>query len=553
MKKFITVLLSIFLIFSTSLSAMAQNLLISSVTKEGENWVVKGTWDGNKPLTVEVLKQGKAWADVSSAGDIDILNYLAYFNQADNKDGSFEFKIANLSAEPEVRVYTNGEYFYHSRDTLNEINAASDATFYDSIMGYGFLDGIITDITGPLNNDEKTEFWNRIFTYKENKTGGFANFGDIVTSSREIAALIQVKHSDSAGLKTNLELLTSYGINQSDSWDIYTNQGEFAKEDYLTAAQEEILIAALKGKAGEVNSAYDFIEYFNNKVVLTACHNNVTDYLVRDIISKCDVILKEDTGKYSSLTSVQKLGVAKIINDSQSEFATVSQLAQKVLSESGKIADTPSDSNDSGKRGSSGAGFSVTTKPVEVVPPQDSGAIFTDIANYQWAETAIYALQEKGIVQGTGAQTFEPERSVTREEFVKMLVLAAGVMADNAVAPFEDVAQGAWYVPYIASAYNSGLVAGVTDTTFGIGSCITREQLAVMVHRAIATKGTLQSVDSDATFADFSSVSDFAKDAVTYVNAAGIMNGMGDGSFAPQMPVNRAQAAKVIYELITRL
>ena len=123
----------------------------------------------------------------------------------------------------------------------------------------------------------------------------------------------------------------------------------------------------------------------------------------------------------------------------------------------------------------------------------------------------------------------------------------------SAVAPFADSVDGAWYVPYIASAYNAKLVAGITDTTFGIGTCITREQLAVMVHRAIAAKGTLQSVASDAAFADFASVSDFAKDAVTYVSAAGIMNGMGDGSFAPQMPVNRAQAAKVIYELITRL
>ena len=164
MKKFITVLLSIFLIFSTSLSAMAQSLLISSVTKEGTNWVVKGTWSGNKPLTVEVLKQGKAWADVSSAGDIDILNYLAYFNQADNKDGSFEFKIANLSAEPEVRVYTNGEFFYHSRATLDDINASSDGMFYDSIMDYAFLNGIITDTIDPLNESEKTEFWNRLFT-----------------------------------------------------------------------------------------------------------------------------------------------------------------------------------------------------------------------------------------------------------------------------------------------------------------------------------------------------------------------------------------------------
>ena len=74
-----------------------------------------------------------------------------------------------------------------------------------------------------------------------------------------------------------------------------------------------------------------------------------------------------------------------------------------------------------------------------------------------------------------------------------------------------------------------------------------------MVHRAIAAKGNLQQVNATGAFTDFDLVSDFAKDAVVYVNAAGIMNGMGDGSFAPLQSVTRAQAAKVIYELITRL
>ena len=461
-----------------------------------------------------------------------------------------------MAAEPEIRVFSDDEFFYHSRATLDDINAASDGTFDDLIMGYAFLNGIITDITAPLNEGEKNEFWNKLYTYKESKSTGFTNFGEIVTAATENATLSKVMLSQTANdLNTNLALLNSYGIKNSNSYDIFMKKGDFAKETYLTDAQKATLFTVLKTKAGELNTIGEFIKYFNDKVVLTACHNNASDYLIRDIISKSDIILKEDTGKYSSLTPAQKLEVAKIINDSQAEFATVSQLAQKVATESGKIADTPSDSKDSGRGGSSGgnAGFSVTTQPPVVTPPQDSKAAFTDLSNHKWAETAIYALQQKGIIQGTSAQTFEPERGVTREEFVKMLVLAAGVMDNSSAVPFADAEPDAWYVPYIASAYNAKLVAGVTDTTFGIGTCITREQLAVMVHRAIAAKGNLQQVNATGAFTDFDLVSDFAKDAVVYVNAAGIMNGMGDGSFAPLQSVTRAQAAKVIYELITRL
>ena len=51
-------------------------------------------------------------------------------------------------------------------------------------------------------------------------------------------------------------------------------------------------------------------------------------------------------------------------------------------------------------------------------------------------------------------------------------------------------------------------------------------------------------------FDDYNNISDYAQDSVTKLQTAGIINGMGDGTFAPKGEVTRAMAAKVIYEIV---
>lgn len=576
MKKTIAFLLSIFLVFGTAVSAVAQGPIINSVTYEKGNYVISGTWSGDKPLAIEVLKKTieedgitrkLTWEDVESAVDFEILNYLVYFNQTDelNEDGGFEFKVSGLTEEPEIRVYSDGEYFYHSRATLDKINDAPkespdapEEEFENLIMGYEFLNGKITEIINILDEDEKTEFWNKLYTYKEEKSGGFANFGEIVTVAPEIALLSKVMLSQNEkDLKTKLEQLKTYGIADSNSWDIYMKTGKFADENYLTASHKELLFKDFTDKAGKYNRTNDFVKYFKEKVVLTACHDNTSDYLVRDIIDKADVLAGE-TEEYSKLKASQKLKVAGVINESENEYSSISELAKEIrYAANEKSSDDVKPGSSSGGSGGSGSskggtGYSVVPSVSDNIS-QENQKPFSDISAHKWAEAAIYALREKGIVQGTTASTFEPERGVTREEFVKMLVVAMDAVDESASAPFADVALGAWYAPYVASAYNAKLVNGITDSVFGIGNTITREQLAVMIYRALASKGNLENESSTQDFTDIDAVSDFALDAVNYVNAVGLMNGMGDGSFAPRSDVTRAQAAKVIYELIQRL
>jgi 2',3'-cyclic-nucleotide 2'-phosphodiesterase/3'-nucleotidase/5'-nucleotidase len=168
-----------------------------------------------------------------------------------------------------------------------------------------------------------------------------------------------------------------------------------------------------------------------------------------------------------------------------------------------------------------------------------------------WAQQAIGSLAEKGIVKGLENGNFAPTKSVTRAEFVTMLVRALNLSNSGAAASFNDVKQGAWYTDSIAAAVNAGLVKGSGNGKFEPGREITREEMAIMIVNALA--GQLPSIDTSAVlgeFADKASIAPYAKEAVAQLTQLGIVNGVAGGKFAPKAIANRAQAAVIIYRML---
>ena len=159
-------------------------------------------------------------------------------------------------------------------------------------------------------------------------------------------------------------------------------------------------------------------------------------------------------------------------------------------------------------------------------------------------------MYEKGIVSGMGEGKFSPNGQVTREQFAKMLVRALGEYDENAVCSFSDVAEGSWYYSYVASAFNSGIVYGVSDESFGTGRRITREDMAVMAYRASVKAGKMSATDAYEVFADDELFADYSKEAVYTLKAHGIMSGKGENKFEPKAYATRAEAARIIYGLI---
>ncbi len=198
-----------------------------------------------------------------------------------------------------------------------------------------------------------------------------------------------------------------------------------------------------------------------------------------------------------------------------------------------------------------GSGMGVMTRPAgtsstQTVVPDD---IYVDLGDVIWARNAIVSLSNMGVLKGTGKDTFEPKRTVKREEFVKMLV-AAFVDEDaktNAAGAFKDVDMSQWYAPYINTAVEKGIVNGISAERFGIGENISREDMATMAFRAVMS--TYASKENTAEkFGDYGDISDYAKEAVNVMAEQGIING-SDGKFMPKASATRAEAAKIIYEI----
>ena len=132
-----------------------------------------------------------------------------------------------------------------------------------------------------------------------------------------------------------------------------------------------------------------------------------------------------------------------------------------------------------------------------------------------------------------------------------MLFEAADVQVDEAENTFTDVAD-AWYKSYVLKAKNLGIVNGISDTEFGIGSNITRQDMAVMITRMFEAKN-LEISDANADdFSDADIVSDYAKKSVNFMKAIGLIEGY-DNLYRPLDNLTRAEAAKVIYGFIEYL
>ena len=191
------------------------------------------------------------------------------------------------------------------------------------------------------------------------------------------------------------------------------------------------------------------------------------------------------------------------------------------------------------------------TAGVEVVYPSTPKVVFNDIANYTWAQTEIATLYEMGIISGVTDTEFRPAELVTREQFAKLVVMACNALDRNASCDFRDVSGDAWYRDYVASAVKAGLIEGNDDGTFGSGKYITRQDMAVIINRALKYKG-VELTNQKTDFTDADSISDYAKDSVFLLAGAGIINGFDDGSFASFDNATRAQAAVLVYSLIGR-
>ncbi len=170
---------------------------------------------------------------------------------------------------------------------------------------------------------------------------------------------------------------------------------------------------------------------------------------------------------------------------------------------------------------------------------------FSDVPATYWASNSIDAMLATGVMDGFGNGTFGPDQPVTRAEFAKMLTVALDLPLPSRPPSFSDVPAGMWYSSYVAAVAQAGLMTGETATTFAPNAPVPREELAVLLMRALKLQPA-----GGLGFTDAGQVAAWAVPGVEAAVTAGYMLGYPDGTFRPLAPVTRAQAATVLARVI---
>ena len=179
---------------------------------------------------------------------------------------------------------------------------------------------------------------------------------------------------------------------------------------------------------------------------------------------------------------------------------------------------------------------------------------FTDVVAGTWYYGAAAYAYNNGLFAGMTPTTFAPNATMTRAMLVSVLWRLAGEPAPKAPNTFVDVPDGAWYTDAVTWAAENGVVSGIGGSRFDPSGFVTREQTAEILYNYAHSKGYDVSARADLTACpDAGSVSGWAEEALSWANAAGLINGTvrdGQTILDPQGSASRAQVAMILMNYV---
>ena len=172
---------------------------------------------------------------------------------------------------------------------------------------------------------------------------------------------------------------------------------------------------------------------------------------------------------------------------------------------------------------------------------------FYDVPNDAYYYEAVKWAAEKGVTSGIGNSLFAPNQPCTRAQIVTFLWRAAGSPVVNYLMPFTDVDEGVYYAEAVRWAASTGIVTGLTETTFGANGVCTRAQVVTMLYRFAKVQGmdTTQGGMAIREFDDFDSVPAYALEAMDWAVNTGVFKG-DNNRLLPQNACTRAQIVTLL-------
>lgn len=565
MKKLLILVLSIGLIFSgfgVNATDAPEFSAEMNYDKENNRYIISGTVAGNMgnvPMTLSVLK---------SNGD-----FYTGFQTIAKRNGElieFTFDALNFPADAATDTYTlcvSSEFFTHTQTFSLPIFSVEDQfVFLETVNGY--IENGGTGICESAKvNAEYLGLSETDFELGEESVNVFDTF---ITSPYDIPDEFNFSNTDGinkisiawkkccvdffnalaaaelADIETSLDL--TQWISQ-----YYTalNIDKENPETVYSEAKINVYFGDVKGTSAfldkmkaitDASNTTDIVNSVNEAILLSAIQT-MKYTAVSDIFTSFSQLFDVNDDLYSRLTSTEIGNVyTKMAGNSYSTYLTA-------VADFNKLAEEEIRNRKSGESGGSSSGSSGGGKVFVPETPGDEAVSevyeLSDLNDAEWAREAVTYLVSKGIINGRGNGKFEPNADITRAEFIKIVVMALGLQVEDG-SSFNDVSPKSWYAPTVFTAKKYGIVFGDDNNNFNPDDNISRQDMATILYRAY----NIQNDSVAHEFTDHNEISDYAKEAVNALNSRGIINGMGDGSFAPLSNATRAQAAQIIYNII---
>lgn len=581
-KRLFALLLALTVIF-TSISVVcateevAPQIKVEHRPTEGNTLIVTGTLDLERAGTDLILRFVKGTeckfvefttTTFAEDGETVIYTFPAMLLPNSLTSGNYTIEVSGEELSQPITYPFEYNGADRTLDALTKINAARSTKTVGSVITSNNDEEIpYVEILGIKGSESITQ----IDVYN-----GFGDYGKAAFEERMAVMSYTLPtgfgtNEDKAAITAALEIFTeayeeaiSLGLFAEadskadfDAWYAkYYKKYEFDKapNDKITEVLEatradDDFIRRIK-EATEPMTKAEVQTFLYNSAALSTIASKTNDEIVRMLFAFDDEGSYfeglDPESEYSKLSALKK---SKVISGIRGKvYTTCADVVLDVNELIGKMGDS-TDENTSSGGGGGGGRVVMPNPPVEEDKATDAEkSIFNDLDSVSWAKTAIEYLFDKGVVNGKADGVYAPDDNVTRAEFIKIIVVAMGISGDIEDTPFTDVEENEWYAPYIAAAYKGGVVLGAEDGAFYPNASITREDMATILYRALGVKAQ---DGASLKFIDANSVSDYAKEAVSFLASKKIINGFEDGSFGPKKNATRAETAVMVYNSMT--
>ena len=500
-------------------------------------------------ITIDVYYPDKTYTDLLNADIGDYTKILLRRDQTtvgERGKYEFKFKVGNIpTGEYTVRisktnaktaddvvveklVYSNPNDYKTAVEALNK--AASVIELKNIIDTYSMALGI--DLSNETDLDAVLTIMLNSVKAEKLKSDDVKSVQNCFNLSKLVAELNSSKTENINNKITVLDL-SKCGLD-----------GYYTKS-YVNEDVQKNLTSRVSGK--NFDSIPKLYKSLCEQFVLAVVEKSGSNSAIKEVIDG----FSEEIG--ASVSGFSERNLSELSGQNYNDYSALKSAIDNI-----KSSNSGSSSSSGGNRGGGSGGSIGGTKTYPTVVPDTDNKdielnyyVFDDLDSVEWAREPICKLAEMGVLRGKEYRLFYPNDNITREEFVKMLTVAYNFTSENTAVKFTDVNNSDWFMPYVAAALENGIVNGVSDDMFGTGQNIMRQDLAVMAYNAALKNGVEFNTEDVQKFSDDDKISGYAKTAVYALKSQDIVNGIDGKNFAPQDTATRAEAAKILYALIS--